>query len=162
MKLCTFFFMLWNRISTLHQRSDGHCFKATIRQRTYDRDRRSWGISSSDGYASFYLFKYRSSRLKEAPLKFQEIWIFQTPFKCQFNFFVFLMHFRIQRPLEIKVWSKEREEITSWTSISSSKTRNEKPCIRRLIGSFRRLISVRLCVFVLTFHHLVLILPFES
>ena len=44
----------------------------------------------------------------------------------------------------------------------SSKTRNEKPCIRWLIGSFRRLILVILRVFILIFHHLVLILHFES
>ena len=37
---------------------------------------------------------------------------------------------------------------------SSSKTRNEKPCIRRLIRSFQSLIWVRLRVFILIFHHL--------
>ena len=38
---------------------------------------------------------------------------------------------------------------------TSSETRNEKPSIRRLIGSFRRLIWVKLRVFILIFHHLV-------
>ena len=45
---------------------------------------------------------------------------------------------------------------------SSLESRNENPYIRRLIGSFRRLIWVRLRVFILIFHHLVLILYFES
>ena len=43
----------------------------------------------------------------------------------------------------------------------SSSIWNEKPCIRWLIGSFRRLIWVRLRDFILIFHHLVLILHFK-
>ena len=44
----------------------------------------------------------------------------------------------------------------------SSSIRNEKPCIRQLIGSFRRLLWVRLRDFILIFHHLVLILLLAS
>ena len=107
-------------------------------------------------------FKYsvlRDGRI--GPWIFEKFELSRHQFKCQFSFFVFLMHFCIQGVLEIGFWSREEGEITSWTSISSSKTRNEKPCIRRLIGSFRRLLWVRLHVFVLILHHLVLILHFE-
>ena len=136
-------------------------FQSNDSPKTRDRDCRSRGISSSDSYASFYLFKYRFSRRKEAPLNLREIRTVQTPIRVPFEFIAFLMHFRIRGALEIGFWLKEKGEIISWTSILSSKTRNEKPCIWRLIGSFRRLLWVRLCVFILIFHHLVLILQFK-
>ena len=53
-----------------------------------------------------------------------------------------------------KNWKKSSLEL----HFCLQKIQNEKPCIRRLIGSFRRLIWVRLFVFILIFHHLVLIL----
>ena len=52
---------------------------------------------------------------------------------------------------------KTREKSSLELQTSSSEFRNEKPWIRRLIGSFRRLIWVRLVDFILIFHHLTLI-----
>ena len=72
--------------------------------------------------------------------------LISAPFECvNFNF-------------DRKKWKKSSLELQT----SSSEIQNEKPCIWRLIGSFRRLIWVRLFVFILRFHHLVLILHFES
>ena len=59
-------------------------------------------------------------------------------------------------------FDKENKEISHLElQFLSSETQNERPCIRRLIGSFQRLIWVRLRVFILVFHHLVLILHFK-
>ena len=64
--------------------------------------------------------------------------------------------------LKSKFYWKRKENSHLELQTSSSEPRNEKPCIRRLIGSFRRLIWVILRVFILIFHHLVIILHFES
>ena len=107
-------------------------------------------------------YKNCSSRRKNCPRLFIKFSVYTQSFRVPLVLFCSQL---ISAPFECvnfnfdrKKWKKSSLKLQT----SSSEIRNEKPCIRRLIGSFRRLIWVRLFVFILIFHHLVLILHFES
>ena len=125
---------------------------------TVHRDKHAW--STTENHFGFY--KIRSSRREKLPAINLKILLVYKLNSCGVCFPVFVSHLCFQWTLEFKLWLREKEEITSWTPSSSLKIRNEKPCIRRLIGLFRRLLWVRLRDFILIFHHLVLILVLES
>ena len=111
------------------------------------------------------LFFYKFSVLRDGnvPLDFRvKSNCLDTTIQVSIDLFIFLTHFHVRGAFEIENWSRGEGEITSWTPSLSSKSQNEKPWIRWLIGSFQRLLWVRLCVFILIFHYLVLILHFES
>ena len=125
---------------------------------TVDRDASAGSTTTPNSY----LFKFSSSRREERPMDFNEIQIVYATISCAVCFLVFLMHFRIHWMHEIKLWSREKEEFTSWTSNFVFGNWEWKAMHPTINWSFRRLIWVRLRVFILIFHHLELILHFES
>ena len=153
----------WDRISTLQLRSNGHQMETSIRETARHQSRPSRSTSSdptAENQNRFY--KNRSSWQKNCSRFFIKFSVYTQSFRVPLVSFCSQL---ISAPFECvnfnfdwKKWKKSSLELQT----SSSEIQNEKPCIRRLIGSFRRLIWVRLFVFILIFHHLVLILDFES
>ena len=125
---------------------------------TVDRDE----SIRSDGWVQKSFFKNCSSQRKESSWIFVKFDLFRPPFHVSFDSLYSWCISASIECLKSKFYWKRKKNSHLKLQFLSSETRNEKPCIRRLIGSFRRLIWVRLRVFILIFHHLVLILHFES
>ena len=99
---------------------------------------------------------------KNCPWNFEKLDLFRHPFHVPFDSLCSWPISASKDYLKSKFDWERKKKSHLGLQFLSSKTQNEKPCIRRLIGSLQRLIWVRLRVFILIFHHLVLILHFES
>ena len=107
-------------------------------------------------------YKNRSSRRRTGPRLLIKYSLFSQPFRMPL---VSCCYWCISASIECLKSSFDRERRKKShleLQFLSSSIWNEMPCIRRLIGSFRRLIWVRLRDFILIFHHLVLILLLAS
>ena len=98
---------------------------------------------------------------RTCPWNFKKFKLFRHPLHVPFDSLCSYCIFASKDYLKSKFDRERRKKSHLELQNSSSKMRNEKPCIWQLIGSFQRLIWVRLRVFILIFHHLVLILHFE-
>ena len=163
MKLRTSFFMRWNHISTVHQWSDDHHTETTIG---------STDVWSRPSIAMHSFIQRPRPILTSLNAVLRDrkndLWIFEKfelsrhaihmPFDSLYSWPISAS----KDYLESKFDRERRKKSHLELQFLSSKIQNKKSSIWRLIGLFRRLICVRLRVFILIFHYLMLILHVES
>ena len=149
-------------ISTLQKQSDGHQEEKSFRS----NDVWSWlsivSIFIKRPRPISFLLSVVLCNERSGPWFFIKFFVFKQSFRVPFDFECSWLISTSKDHLKSKFDRGRRKKSHLELEFLSSSTRNEKPCIRRLIGSFRRLIWVRLCDFILIFHHLVLILHFDQ